>query len=125
MAPHLCEQTSIVAWCTLFIKIVEKEVPAEAMAEDVDERPNHPWWKSKKWAYANLNRLFVRYVLGGESGGEGREADGRLDMATRRTSRPTPRSMPSLQRTLSSTLHRLFLRPICSRLMRGLPSASG
>lgn len=26
------------------------------------EREKHPWWKTKKWAYFNLNRLFVRYV---------------------------------------------------------------
>jgi importin-7 len=31
------------------------------MAEDVDEREKDHWWKSKKWSYANLNRLFVRY----------------------------------------------------------------
>ena len=31
------------------------------MCEDLDDREVHPWWKSKKWAYANLNRIFVRY----------------------------------------------------------------
>lgn len=31
------------------------------MAEDLDEREVSHWWKAKKWAYANLNRLFVRY----------------------------------------------------------------
>ena len=62
MAPHLQEQTSIVPWATLFINIVGKEAPAESMLEDVDEREQHSWWKAKKWAYSNLNRLFVRYA---------------------------------------------------------------
>lgn len=31
------------------------------MPEDLDEREKNHWWKAKKWAYANLNRLFVRY----------------------------------------------------------------
>lgn len=29
------------------------------------EREKHHWWKTKKWAYFNLNRLFIRYVLSG------------------------------------------------------------
>lgn len=62
MSEHLREESSIVAWATLFIKIVQKEPPAESMLEDLDDREVHPWWKTKKWAYSNLNRLFVRYV---------------------------------------------------------------
>ncbi|CCX05231.1 armadillo-type protein [Pyronema domesticum] len=61
LAAHLREQSSIVAWCQLFIRVVQKEAPAESMLEDIDEREIHPWWKAKKWAYGNLNRLFVRY----------------------------------------------------------------
>lgn len=30
------------------------------MPEDLEERETNHWWKAKKWAYANLNRLFVR-----------------------------------------------------------------
>ena len=37
------------------------------MMEDVDEREQNFWWKSKKWAYANLNRLYVRYGNPGTS----------------------------------------------------------
>ncbi|KAI5843637.1 armadillo-type protein [Tricharina praecox] len=61
LAPHLQDQSSIVPWATLFIKVVQKEPPAESMVEDLDEREIHPWWKAKKWAFANLNRIFVRY----------------------------------------------------------------
>ena len=51
----------MVAWCTLFLTIVGKEAPAHALDEDLDERERNHFWKTKKWAYANLNRLFVRY----------------------------------------------------------------
>lgn len=61
MATHLREESSIVPWATLFINVVNKEAPPEAMGDE-DERDQHPWWKTKKWAYSNLNRLFVRYV---------------------------------------------------------------
>ncbi len=53
----------IYGWCSLFLTIVGNEAPAQALDEDLDERERNHYWKSKKWAYANLNRLFVRYVL--------------------------------------------------------------
>ena len=31
------------------------------MNEGIDEREQNHWWKAKKWSYANLNRLYVRY----------------------------------------------------------------
>ncbi|KAI9793136.1 MAG: hypothetical protein M1833_000821 [Piccolia ochrophora] len=58
---HLREHESIVGWCTLFLRIVGKDAPPSALSEDLDERELNHWWKAKKWAYANLNRLFVRY----------------------------------------------------------------
>lgn len=51
----------MVGWCTLFLSIVAKDPPASSMLEDVEERELNHWWKCKKWAYVNLNRLFVRY----------------------------------------------------------------
>lgn len=53
----------MVGWCTLFLTAIGKEAPAEALDEDLEERERNHWWKAKKWAYANLNRLFVRYVI--------------------------------------------------------------
>ncbi|KAK5101841.1 Nonsense-mediated mRNA decay protein 5 [Lithohypha guttulata] len=50
-----------VDWCTLCLRIITKNPPPHALAEDIDEREQNHWWKSRKWAYANLNRLFVRY----------------------------------------------------------------
>lgn len=52
---------AMVDWCTLFLRIVAKEPPENSMTEDLDERELNHWWKCKKWAYVNLNRLFVRY----------------------------------------------------------------
>lgn len=52
----------MVVWCTLFLTVIGKEAPAEALDEDLEERERNHWWKAKKWAYANLNRLFVRCV---------------------------------------------------------------
>lgn len=57
----LREQSTMVGWCTLFINVVNKNPPESSMPEDNDEREKNHWWKAKKWAYANLNRLFVRY----------------------------------------------------------------
>lgn len=32
------------------------------MMLDESDREKHHWWKAKKWAYFNLNRLFIRYL---------------------------------------------------------------
>jgi hypothetical protein len=53
----------MVGWCTLFLTVVAKDPPPSALPEDLDERESNHWWKAKKWAYANLNRLFVRLVV--------------------------------------------------------------
>jgi len=52
---------AMVDWCSLFLQVVAKEPPENSMMEDQDEREMNHWWKCKKWAYVNLNRLFVRY----------------------------------------------------------------
>jgi importin-7 len=57
----LREYQSTVDWCTLFLRIISQEPPPYAMSEDFDEREQNHWWKCRKWCYANLNRLFVRY----------------------------------------------------------------
>ncbi|KAH7029444.1 importin-7 [Microdochium trichocladiopsis] len=50
-----------IGWCTIFLNTVSKAIPAAAMSEDLDERERHHWWKAKKWAYFNLNRLWIRH----------------------------------------------------------------
>ena len=59
---YLIQQDHMVGWCTLFLTIIGKQPPEHALDIELDEREKHHFWKTKKWAYANLNRLFVRYV---------------------------------------------------------------
>ncbi|KAJ4298449.1 Nonsense-mediated mRNA decay protein 5 [Collariella sp. IMI 366227] len=58
---ELCEflrQSAVnLAWCTVFLQTVSKAIPA---ANPLD-RERHHWWKAKKWAYFNLNRLYIRH----------------------------------------------------------------
>ncbi|KAF8862644.1 ARM repeat-containing protein [Acephala macrosclerotiorum] len=61
LATSLREQQVVVGWCSLFLHTIAKEVPPTALPEDLTEREANHWWKAKKWAYFNLNRLFVRY----------------------------------------------------------------
>ena len=65
MPPFLLNQERMVGWCSLFLNLIGKDAPAAAHDQDLDERERNHWWKSKKWAYANLNRLYVRFVLYG------------------------------------------------------------
>ncbi|KAL4998068.1 armadillo-type protein [Aspergillus recurvatus] len=61
LSPHLQSHQATIDWCTLFLRIIAKEPPANSMMESKEERELAHWWKCKKWAYANLNRLFIRY----------------------------------------------------------------
>lgn len=45
----------------MFLQLVDKKIPLEAMPADPEEREKYPWWKTKKWAYHCLNRLFTKY----------------------------------------------------------------
>lgn len=58
---HLREHQNTVAWCTLLLTVIAKPPPVCSLLDDLDERETNHWWKAKKWAYANLNRVFVRY----------------------------------------------------------------
>ncbi|KAK3710808.1 Nonsense-mediated mRNA decay protein 5 [Vermiconidia calcicola] len=58
---QLRSHQAMVDWCTLFLRVVEKQPPESSMVEDLEERELNHWWKCKKWSYVNLNRLFVRY----------------------------------------------------------------
>ena len=57
----LRSQQKTVDWCTLFLRVIAKEAPQNSLLDDLDERELNHWWKCKKWAHVNLNRLFVRY----------------------------------------------------------------
>ncbi|KAF2280158.1 ARM repeat-containing protein [Westerdykella ornata] len=57
----LREQGTMAGWCTLFLSVVSKDPPECSLPDDLELRETNHWWKAKKWAYANLNRLYVRY----------------------------------------------------------------
>jgi hypothetical protein len=60
LSPYLRQDQVNIAWCTVFLQTVSKAVPASVMMSEVADREKHHWWKAKKWAYFNLNRLFIR-----------------------------------------------------------------
>ena len=53
---------SLVPWCTLFIQIIEKNIPIQSMPADEDEREKYCWWKAKKWAYHCFYYFLSRYT---------------------------------------------------------------
>lgn len=57
----LQDPTSLVPWGTLFLQLVDKKIPNEVLPSDPEEREKFIWWKTKKWAYHCLNRLFGKY----------------------------------------------------------------
>ncbi|KAJ3478991.1 hypothetical protein NLG97_g8433 [Lecanicillium saksenae] len=61
LAPSLRVSETNIAWCTVFLQTVAKAAPGSAMQDEPTEREKHHWWKAKKWAYFNLNRLFIRH----------------------------------------------------------------
>lgn len=60
LAACLRDQQTTIGWCSLLLQTIAKEAPINALPEDPTEREANHWWKAKKWAYFNLNRLFVR-----------------------------------------------------------------
>jgi hypothetical protein len=60
LSDYLQESSVNLGWCTVFLHTVSKAIPASAMQGDPLERERHHWWKAKKWAYFNLNRLYIR-----------------------------------------------------------------
>ncbi|KAI9743827.1 MAG: hypothetical protein M1818_002561 [Claussenomyces sp. TS43310] len=61
LAPGLRDQQTTIGWCSLFLQTIAKEAPPNSLPDDLVDRESNHWWKAKKWAYYNLNRLFVRY----------------------------------------------------------------
>ncbi|UKZ84656.1 uncharacterized protein TrAFT101_000554 [Trichoderma asperellum] len=77
LSPYLRQDQVNIAWCTVFLQTVSKAVPGPVMMLDESDREKHHWWKAKKWAYFNLNRLFIRH---GNPSSPGKQ-DGALQFA--------------------------------------------
>jgi len=61
LCAYLQQSAVNLGWCSVFLQTVSKPIPASAMQGDPLERERHHWWKAKKWAYFNLNRLYIRH----------------------------------------------------------------
>ncbi|KAH3857509.1 hypothetical protein DPMN_100118, partial [Dreissena polymorpha] len=48
-------------WMELIRQIIDRPVPEQTNQVDIDDRPELPWWKTKKWAVHILSRTFERY----------------------------------------------------------------
>jgi hypothetical protein len=48
-------------WGNIHVAVINKPLPEEVMELQINDRKLHPWVKTKKWACANLFRLFDRY----------------------------------------------------------------
>ncbi|KAG8996957.1 hypothetical protein FRB90_012609 [Tulasnella sp. 427] len=62
LSKHQQTPESIVPWGTLLFQTINMQLPAGVtLPGDKSDWEKHAWWKSKKWAYRTLNRLFERY----------------------------------------------------------------
>ncbi|XP_030844943.1 importin-7 isoform X1 [Strongylocentrotus purpuratus] len=48
-------------WMGLITAILEQPIPPSSLEVDIDDRPELPWWKAKKWSLHILSRVFERY----------------------------------------------------------------
>ncbi|TDL17754.1 ARM repeat-containing protein [Rickenella mellea] len=61
LSPHQQTPDSLVPWGRLLFQVVNLNVPKEGVPDGEEEREKCEWWKTKKWAYGVLGRLFHRY----------------------------------------------------------------
>lgn len=59
----LCLQSddSLISWCDLLVKVMEKPVPSEMNQRDQEDLHVHPWFKLKKWAFRVVSKIFCKY----------------------------------------------------------------
>jgi hypothetical protein len=60
---QLQDDSVLIPWGNLFLQVIAKEIPESQLPAEKDDREAYPWSKAKKWAFANLNRLFSRYTI--------------------------------------------------------------
>uniref|UniRef100_A0A8C6TCB7 Importin 8 n=1 Tax=Neogobius melanostomus TaxID=47308 RepID=A0A8C6TCB7_9GOBI len=59
---RLINTSVMTQWMELLRQVMERDVPAETLEVDEDDRPELAWWKCKKWAMRILTRVFERYL---------------------------------------------------------------
>jgi importin-7 len=60
LSTHQQKADSLVPWGRLCFSIVHMQIPLEVVPVDEDSREKCEWWKTKKWAFGILYRLFHR-----------------------------------------------------------------
>uniref|UniRef100_A0A3P8RUX2 Importin 8 n=1 Tax=Amphiprion percula TaxID=161767 RepID=A0A3P8RUX2_AMPPE len=58
---QLINNTVMTQWMEILRAIMDRDVPAETLEVDEDDRPELAWWKCKKWALRIITRMFERY----------------------------------------------------------------
>uniref|UniRef100_A0A672RJN6 Importin-8-like n=1 Tax=Sinocyclocheilus grahami TaxID=75366 RepID=A0A672RJN6_SINGR len=58
---QLINNTVMTHWMEILRTVVDRDVPAETLEADEDDRPELIWWKCKKWALHIITRMFERY----------------------------------------------------------------
>uniref|UniRef100_A0A673NCL3 Importin-8-like n=1 Tax=Sinocyclocheilus rhinocerous TaxID=307959 RepID=A0A673NCL3_9TELE len=58
---QLISNTVMTYWMEILRTAVDRDVPAETLEADEDDRPELIWWKCKKWALHIITRMFERY----------------------------------------------------------------
>uniref|UniRef100_A0A8C2PS08 Importin 8 n=1 Tax=Cyprinus carpio TaxID=7962 RepID=A0A8C2PS08_CYPCA len=58
---QLISNTVMTYWMEILRTVVDRDVPAETLEADEDDRPELIWWKCKKWALHIITRMFERY----------------------------------------------------------------
>eukprot|EP00011_Vannellida_sp_DIVA3-517-6-12_P000288 CAMPEP_0114624856 /NCGR_PEP_ID=MMETSP0168-20121206/10976_1 /TAXON_ID=95228 ORGANISM="Vannella sp., Strain DIVA3 517/6/12" /NCGR_SAMPLE_ID=MMETSP0168 /ASSEMBLY_ACC=CAM_ASM_000044 /LENGTH=1044 /DNA_ID=CAMNT_0001836131 /DNA_START=81 /DNA_END=3215 /DNA_ORIENTATION=+ len=61
MPPMLMNQQWLIPWMNNIVRLFTCPIPAGEPA-DIDERPNWPWWKAKKWSIQVFTRMFANYA---------------------------------------------------------------
>uniref|UniRef100_A0A3Q1KF22 Importin N-terminal domain-containing protein n=1 Tax=Anabas testudineus TaxID=64144 RepID=A0A3Q1KF22_ANATE len=63
---QLINNTVMTQWMEILRAIMDRDVPAETLEVDEDDRPELAWWKCKKWAMRIITRLFERGHTAGQ-----------------------------------------------------------
>ncbi|XP_040009150.1 importin-8 [Xiphias gladius] len=58
---QLINNAVMTQWMEILRAIMDRDVPAETLEVDEDDRPELAWWKCKKWSLRIITRLFERY----------------------------------------------------------------
>ncbi|KAI3634639.1 hypothetical protein MIR68_007020 [Amoeboaphelidium protococcarum] len=56
----LQEDQSISQWLTLFITVIDKQIPPPG-SNDKEDLRQYPWFKAQKWAYHCISKIYSRY----------------------------------------------------------------